>query len=63
MLNPSRSVAIFLGLLAFAAVVLGLATDVGLFGWTLAVLLGIYLGIAGIVRRARQGPVSPRRST
>jgi len=61
MLNPSRSVSIFLGLLAFAAFVLGLATDVGLFGWSLAVLLGLYLGIAGIVRRARQGSVSPRR--
>jgi len=60
MLNPSRSVAIFLGLLTFAALVLGLATPV-LFGWSLAVLLGLYLGIAGIVRRARQGSVSPRR--
>ena len=61
MLNPSRSVAIFLGLLALAALVLGLATDVGLFGWSLAVLLGLYLGIAAIVRRARQRSVSPRR--
>ena len=61
MLNPSRSVAIFLGLVALAALVLGLATDVGLFGWSLAVLLGLYLGLAGIVRRARQGSVAPRR--
>jgi hypothetical protein len=51
MLRPSQPLAILLALIAFAALVLGLATDVGLFGWSLAVLLALYLGIAGIVRR------------
>jgi hypothetical protein len=53
MLNPSRSVVRFLALVAVIALVLGLATDVGLFGWSLAVLLALYLGVAGIVQRRR----------
>lgn len=53
MLNPSRPLALSLVLIAFLALVLGLATDVGLFGWSLAVLLGLYLVVAGIARRGR----------
>jgi hypothetical protein len=53
MLNPSRPLALSLVLIAFVALVLGLATDVGLFGWSLAVLLGLYLVVAGIARRGR----------
>ena len=55
MLNPSRSLVVIVALVAFAGLVLGLATDVGLFGWSLAVLLALYLAIALIARRARRG--------
>ncbi len=55
MLSPSRSVVMLLALIAMVAVVLGLATDVGLFGWSLAVLLALYLGVAGIAQRTRRG--------
>ena len=54
MLNPSRSVVMFLALIAAVAVVLGLATDVGLVGWSLAVLLALYLGVAGVAQRTRR---------
>jgi hypothetical protein len=57
MLNPSRPLVISLALVALAGLVLGLATDIGLFGWSLAVLLALYLGVAGITQlsRARSG--------
>ena len=55
MLNPSRPLAISLVVIALAGLVLGLATDVGLFGWSLAVLLVLYLGSAAIARLARRG--------
>ena len=54
MLSPSRSVVMLLALIAVVAVVLGLTTDVGLFGWSLAVLLALYLGVAGIAQRTRR---------
>jgi hypothetical protein len=54
MLNPPRPLVVFLALIAVVALVLGLATDVGLFGWSLAVLLALYLGVAGIAQRARR---------
>jgi len=44
----------FLALIAVVAVVLGLATDVGLLGWSLAVLLALYLGVAGVAQRTRR---------
>lgn len=53
MLNPSRPLVISLALVALVGLVLGLATDVGLFGWSLAVLLAVYLAVAGIARLAR----------
>ncbi len=52
MFNPSRPLVISLAVVALLALVLGLATDVGLFGWSLAVLLALYLAAAGIARRA-----------
>ena len=55
MLNPSRPLVTLLALVAVVALVLGLATDVGLFGWILAVLLAFYLGVAGIAQRTRRG--------
>ena len=54
MLNPSRSLVRFLAVVAVGALVLGLATDIGLFGWSLAVLLALYLGVAGITQRSRR---------
>ena len=54
MLNPSRPLVMFLALIALVALVLGLATDVGLLGWSLAVLLALYLGIAGVAQRTRR---------
>ena len=54
MLNPPRPLVTLLALVAVVALVLGLATDVGLFGWILAVLLAVYLGVAGIAQRTRR---------
>ena len=62
MLNPSRPLVIALSLVALAGFALGLATDVGLFGWSLAVLLMLYLGVAGIGRIVRRRPGSATRS-
>jgi amino acid transporter len=53
MLTPSRSLVISLATVALAGLVLGLATDVGLFGWSLAVLLALYLAAAALTRLAR----------
>jgi hypothetical protein len=47
-LNPTRPVAVSLALAAIAGLVLGLATDVGLFGWSFALVLTLYLGVAGV---------------
>jgi hypothetical protein len=53
MFNPSRPLVISIAVIALAGLVLGLATDVGLVGWTLAALLVLYLAGAGIARLAR----------
>jgi hypothetical protein len=53
MLNPSRTLVISIALVALVGLVLGLATDVGLFGWSAAVLLVLYLVVVGIARRIR----------
>ena len=52
MFNVSRTVLGILALLAIVLLVLGLATDVGLFGWVLAILLGAYVIVAYV--RGRQ---------
>ena len=54
MLHPSRPLAIGLALIACAALTLGLVTDVGLFGWTFALLLALYLVAVCIARAARR---------
>jgi len=54
MLNPSRPLVMSLALIAVVALVLGLATDAGLFGWSLAVLLALYLGVAGVAQCTRR---------
>ena len=56
MFNPSRQVVISIVAIGLVGLALGLATDVGLFGWSLTVLLGLYLAVAGIVRAAKQQP-------
>ena len=61
MFNPSRPLVISVVLVAAVGLVLGLATDVGLFGWALTVVLALYLGVAGVARRAR--PRSGARGT
>ena len=53
MFNPSRPLVISIAVVALVGLVLGLATDIGLFGWTLAALLALYLGAAAIARRGR----------
>ena len=54
MLEPSRRVVVTVAVVAFLSLVLGLATDVGLYGWSLAALLALYLAFATIARRARR---------
>ena len=61
MFNPSRPLVISIVFVACVGLVLGLATDVGLFGWALTVVLALYLGVAGIARRTR--PRSRARGT
>ncbi|HEX9378757.1 MAG TPA: hypothetical protein VF872_04135 [Gaiellaceae bacterium] len=61
MLNPSRTLVISLALVALAGLALGLATDVGLFGWSLAALVALYLVAAGLTRLARLGTNSSGR--
>ena len=63
MLHPSRPLVIMLVLIALTGLVLGLATDVGLFGWSLSVLIVLYLAVAGIARLVRRRPGSAARST
>lgn len=60
MLNPSRPLVISLAVAALAGLVLGLATDVGLFGWSVALLLALYLGAADVARLARRRSRSAR---
>ena len=52
MLNVSRTVLIVVAVIALALLVLGLTTDVGLFGWVLAIILGAYV-VAALVRGQR----------
>jgi hypothetical protein len=54
MLNPSRPVVIALTIAAVILVALGLNTDAGLIGWSLGVLIGLYLTASGIARTARR---------
>lgn len=61
MLHPSRPLVMMLALIALAGLVLGLATDVGLFGWSLSVLIVLYVGVVGIARLVRRRPGSTAR--
>jgi hypothetical protein len=61
MLNPSRTIVVFLALIAVVGLVLGLASDVGLFGWSLALVLAVYLVVAGTAHRPRRSSDSTAR--
>jgi hypothetical protein len=52
MFNASRSILMVIAVIALVLLVLGLATDVGLFGWVLAIILGAYVVVA-LVRGER----------
>ncbi len=52
MFNVSRNVLVVLALIAIVLFVLGIATDVGLIGWVLAIIVGAYV-IAALVRQRR----------
>lgn len=52
MFSASRNVLVVLAVVAVVLFVLGIATDVGLFGWVLAIIVGAYV-IAGFVRSRR----------
>jgi hypothetical protein len=54
MLSPSRRTVAVVAVIALVCLALGLATDVGLFGWSVAVLFGLYLAAAGIAHRVRE---------
>jgi hypothetical protein len=52
MFNPSQPLVIGLVVVAVVCLALGLDTDVGLFGWSATVLLGLYLAVVGVKRRS-----------
>jgi hypothetical protein len=52
MFNASRSLLIAIAVLAVVLLALGLATDVGLIGWVLAIILGAYV-VAALVSARR----------
>jgi lysylphosphatidylglycerol synthetase-like protein (DUF2156 family) len=52
MFNASRAVLLGIAAAALVLLVLGLATDVGLIGWVLAIILGAYV-VAAFVRGQR----------
>jgi hypothetical protein len=52
MFNVSRNVLAALAVIAIVLFLLGIATDVGLFGWVLAIIIGAYV-ITAFVRSRR----------
>jgi hypothetical protein len=54
MFNPSQQVVISLVVVALVSLALGLATDVGLFGWSFSLLIALYLGVVGLTQLARE---------
>lgn len=54
MFNVSRTVLVAIAVIALVLLVLGLATDVGLFGWVLAIILGAYVAAASF--RGQRAP-------
>jgi len=52
MFDVSRNVLVVLAVIATALFILGIATDVGLFGWVLAIIVGAYV-ITAFMRMRR----------
>jgi hypothetical protein len=52
MFSVSRNVLVVLAGVALVLFILGIATDVGLIGWVLAIIVGAYV-IATLVRQRR----------
>ena len=52
MFDVSRTVLVVVAAIALVLLVLGLATDVGLFGWVIAIILAAYV-ITALVRGRR----------
>jgi hypothetical protein len=52
MFDVSRNVLLLLAVVAIVLFILGIATDVGLFGWILAIIVGAYV-LAAFVRMRR----------
>jgi hypothetical protein len=52
MFSVSRNVLVALAVVALILFFLGVATDVGLFGWVLAIIVGAYV-ITALVRQRR----------
>ena len=52
MFNVSRTILYALAAAAIVLLILGLATDVGIFGWVLAILVGGYV-VAALMRGGR----------
>jgi hypothetical protein len=52
MFDVSRNVLVVLAVIAIALFILGIATDVGLFGWVLAIIVGAYV-ITAFMRMRR----------
>ena len=50
MFSASRNVLVVLAVIAIVLFILGITTDVGLFGWVLAIILGTYV-ITAFVRQ------------
>jgi hypothetical protein len=53
--NVSRTVLGVIAVIAIVLLVLGLATDVGLFGWVVAIILGAYVVAALVMSRRGTG--------
>lgn len=51
MFDVSRTTLVVIAVLAIVLLVLGLATDLGLFGWVLAIILGAYVVAALVIGR------------
>jgi hypothetical protein len=52
MFNVSRNALLALAVIAVVLFILGIATDVGLIGWVLAIIVGAYV-ITAFVRQRR----------
>ena len=59
MFNVSRTALVVMAVIAIVLLTLGLATDLGMFGWVLALILGAYV-VAALVKGRRADAVDER---